>query len=133
LPIQEAHVNRPIHFEIHAQDPERAMAFYRTLFGWRFERWGEVEYWVALTGDSVPGINGGLLPRRGPPPADGVAVNAWVCTVEVEDLDACLAKAEKAGGRLAAPKMAIGEMGWVAYVKDTEGNILGMMQNAPKK
>jgi predicted enzyme related to lactoylglutathione lyase len=126
-------MNRPVHFEIHAQEPERAMAFYRTLLGWRFERWGEIPYWVVLTGDSAPGIDGGLLPRRGPPPVDGAAVNAWVCTVEVEDLDRTVAAAERAGGRLALPKMAIGEMGWVAYVKDTEGNLLGLMQNAPKK
>jgi predicted enzyme related to lactoylglutathione lyase len=124
---------RPVHFEIHAADPQRAIRFYETLFGWTFQRWGEQPYWLVMTGDAGPGINGGLLPRRGGPPADGAAVNAWVCTVEVDDLDAYMAKAEKAGAQVALPKTAIGEMGWAGYVKDTEGNILGMFQNAPKR
>ena len=83
---------RPIHFEIHATDPERVQAFYRTLFGWQFQSWGgPVEYWVISTGDaSQPGINGGMVRRRGAAPAEGQAVSAFVCTVDVADLDATL-------------------------------------------
>ncbi len=56
---------RPIHFEIHAADPQRAIAFYQKLFGWQFTAWeGPMPYWVIKTGDG-PGIDGGLLPRRG--------------------------------------------------------------------
>ena len=35
---------RPIHFEIHAENPERAMQFYRTLFGWEFNQWAGQPY-----------------------------------------------------------------------------------------
>jgi predicted enzyme related to lactoylglutathione lyase len=122
---------RPVHFEIHAGDPARAIAFYEGLFGWRFQRWGEVEYWLVATGEGA-GIDGGLLPRRGPPPAEGAPVNGWVVTVQVDDVDAYVAKAQRAGARVASPKTAIGDMGWVAYVKDTEGNILGMFQPASR-
>jgi predicted enzyme related to lactoylglutathione lyase len=121
---------RPVHFEIHAADPARAIRFYETLFGWTFQRWGEVEYWLVTTGTDGPGINGGLIPRRGPPPVEGAAVNAWVVTAEVDDVDAYLAKAERAGGRQVVPKTAIGEMGWSAYLKDPEGNLIGLFQAA---
>jgi len=93
-------VPRPIHFEIHASDPERVQAFHRTLFGWQFQAWnGPVEYWVITTGDAAqPGINGGMVRRRGPAPAEGQAVNAFVCTVDVADLDATLRALPGAGG-----------------------------------
>jgi uncharacterized protein len=52
-------MNRPIHFEIPAEKPERAMRFYEKVFGWKFERWGgPMEYWTINTGTSEPGING---------------------------------------------------------------------------
>jgi len=75
------------------------------------------------------GINGGILFRRGPPPSEGQAVNAYVCTVNVDSLDESVDKAIKAGGSLALPKMPIKGVGWVVYCKDTEGNIFSMMQD----
>jgi predicted enzyme related to lactoylglutathione lyase len=123
-------VPRPIHFEIHASDPERVQAFHRTLFGWQFQAWnGPVEYWVITTGDAAqPGINGGMVRRRGPAPEEGQAVNAFVCTVDVADLDATLRALSGAGGTLALPKMAVPGVGWLAYVKDPDGNLCGLMQ-----
>jgi predicted enzyme related to lactoylglutathione lyase len=56
------------------------------------------------------------------------AVNAFVCTVDVSELDAMVEKAVAAGAKIALPKMAIPTVGWLAYCKDTEGNIFGMMQ-----
>jgi len=124
-------VPRPMHFEIHAADPERVQAFYRALFGWQFQAWGgPVEYWVITTGPAMePGINGGLVRRRGLPPSDGQAVNAFVCTVDVPDVDAALASVPAAGGTLALSKMAVPGVGWLAYVKDPDGNICGIMQS----
>ena len=122
---------RVSHFEIHADNPERAIQFYTGLFGWEFKKWdGPMPYWLITTGpDSEPGINGGLMKRMGPPPADMQAVNAYVCTTMVPNLDASVDKATATGGTLALPKMPIPGVGWLAYVKDTEGNILGMMQH----
>ena len=122
-------MNRPIHFEIHAENTDRAIAFYSTLFGWTFSRWNGQPYWLVKTGEEgTPGINGGLLPRQGAGPANMAAVNAYVCTTGVENLDAMLVKAVAAGGVVAVPKMPIPTMGWLAYCKDTEGNLFGMMQ-----
>lgn len=122
-------MNRVAHFEIHAADPARAIEFYRGVFGWEFSPWGDA-YWLIRTGlPGQPGIDGGLVPRRGPAPAEGQPVNAFVCTVAVAALDEIMARALAAGGSLAVPKMAIPGVGWLAYVKDTEGNILGLMQD----
>jgi predicted enzyme related to lactoylglutathione lyase len=122
---------RVVHFEIHADDPERAIRFYRDLFGWEFTKWdGPMPYWLIMTGpDSEPGINGGLLKRQCA--IDGQAVIAYVCTVSVASIDDAIAKAQKAGGTPAVPKMPIPTVGWLAYFKDTEGNIFGMMQSDP--
>jgi len=122
---------RVVHFEIHAADPNRAVNFYKTLFGWTFQKWeGPMEYWLVTTGpNDQPGINGGLVQRQGE--IDGQAVIAYVCTVDVENLDASVQTAVDNGGQIALPKMPIPGMGWLAYCKDTEGNIFGMMQGDP--
>ena len=122
---------RVVHFEIHAADPQRAVTFYEKSFGWSFQKWeGPMEYWLITTGpNDQPGINGGLVQRRGE--LDGQAVIAYVCTVDVADLDTSIATVDANGGTVAVPKMPIPGMGWLAYYKDTEGNIFGMMQNDP--
>lgn len=122
---------RVIHFEIHAEDPDRAARFYQSVFGWRVEHLAALDYWMLCTGDG-PGVDGGMLRRRGPAPAEGQPVNAFVCTVGVEDLDAVIANGQKAGGSLALPRMAIPNVGHVAYLKDTEGNLFGVLQSDPE-
>lgn len=120
---------RVVHFEIHADDPARAIKFYESVFAWQFTAWGggDVEYWLIKTGeDGTPGINGGLVRRRGA--IDGKAVIAYVCTIDVENLASTLAKAKQLGATEALPTMPIAGVGWLAYVKDTEGNVLGLMQ-----
>lgn len=120
------------HFEIHADDPARAMAFYTAVFGWTFQKWdGPWPYWMILTGPSdEPGINGGLMKRHGDGPAEGQPVNSYVCTVTVPSVDASVQASIAAGGSVALPKMEVPGVGWLAYCKDTEGNIFGMIQPA---
>jgi len=121
---------RVVHFEIHADQPDRAISFYAGLFGWKFDRWGgPMPYWLITTGpDPEPGINGGLIARQGPRPAEGQSLNAYGCTVAVDNLDAMIAKVPGLGGSIVMPKMPIPGVGWLAYAKDTEGNVFGMMQ-----
>lgn len=130
-------MNRIVHFEIHAGDPERAVKFYRDVFGREIEEWvmpgvemkDEDRYWMVTTGPGTePGINGGLVFRRGPAPAEEQPVNAYVCTIGVADLDESVDAALKAGGNLVLPRMAVPGIGWLAYGRDTEGNTFGMMQ-----
>ncbi|NOT41095.1 MAG: VOC family protein [Alphaproteobacteria bacterium] len=120
---------RVAHFEIHASEPAKLAAYYRELFGWRMQHLPHIDYWMIDTSEGAePGINGGLLQRRGPKPADGQAVNAFMCTVSVASVDTHLAKAIALGGTEASPKMAIPGVGWVAYAKDPDGNIFGLHQ-----
>ena len=124
-------MSRVIHFEIHAEQPERAAKFYTDCFGWLFNKWpGEWDYWLIKTGPAAEeGIDGGLVKRMGAGPLDGQPVNAFCCTIDVANLDESLVKVLAAGGTLAVPKMPIPGAGWLAYAKDTEGNIFGMMQS----
>jgi predicted enzyme related to lactoylglutathione lyase len=119
---------RVVHFEIHAEQPERAIQFYTAVFNWQFSKFeGPFDYWTIKTGEAgEPGIDGGLLARQCP--IDGAAVIAYVCTTCVESLDETIGAIESAGGTLAHPKMPIPGIGWLAYFKDTEGNIFGVMQ-----
>src|ERR1041384_5597190 len=99
------------------------MQFYTTLFGWKFQKWdGPMDYWIISTGQpGEPGIDGGLLPRCEP-------AQACVNTIAVPNLDESSKVAENAGGKCVLPKMPIPGVGWLAYFKDTEGHIFGMMQ-----
>ncbi|HEV3383622.1 MAG TPA: VOC family protein [Gemmata sp.] len=123
---------RVVHFEIHADDPERASRFYNELFGWTITKWdGPMPYWIVVTGpEGTPGINGGLIKRQHPISGnDGVI--AYVCTIQVDQLDRDMARALELGGSPALPKMPVPGLGWLAYMKDTEGNVFGMMQPDP--
>jgi uncharacterized protein len=123
-------VPRVVHFEIHASEPQRLVDFYEKMFEWRFEPWGPPgTYWLIRTGSAEqPGIDGGLVPRRGERAADGQAVNAFVCTVDVRSAADALARAESLGGSVALPVMAIPGVGWLGYAKDPDGNLVGLMQ-----
>lgn len=126
-------MSRVVHFEIHADDPERASRFYTGLFGWTITKWdGPMQYWMVVTGpDGIPGINGGLIKRQHPMSGnDGVI--AYVCTIQVDNLDRDITRAMELGSAVALPKMPIPGLGWLAYMKDTEGNVFGMMQADPQ-
>lgn len=116
--------NRIIHFEIMAQEPERAAEFYREIFGWKVEKWGDFPYWLITTGSNdEPGINGGLTASKG----ESLTVNS----IQVADVDATVKQIEAKGGSLAVPKRAIPGVGYVAYCKDTEGIVIGLHQPDP--
>ena len=68
-------------------------------------------------------IGGGMLQRQAP-------VTSPVITLAVDDIDACLVEIEKRGGSAVGEKMAVGDMGFAAYFNDTEGNVMGLWQNA---
>jgi len=120
---------RAVHFEIHASNPQALIKFYSSLFGWTFNKWEGGDYWMIHTGpDEQPGINGGLMPRRGPLPESQAAINAFVITVDVDDIDGSVERGKAAGGSIALPKLPVPGIGWLAYLKDPDGNIFGMMQ-----
>jgi predicted enzyme related to lactoylglutathione lyase len=125
-------MSRVVHFEIQADDLERAKAFYAAVFDWSFEDWSEYTgspYWGVTTGpEDQPGINGGLLQRPAPAPGAGQGTNAFVATMGVDDYDATERRILDAGGEVAMPKMALPGMAWQGYYLDTEGNTFGVHQ-----
>ena len=122
-------MGRVVHFEIHSADPARAVAFYTEVFGWSVMQVPGQDYWLLATGaDSEPGINGAILRRMGENPAVGASIVGAVNTVQVDDLDGTLAKAFERGAVLALDKMTIPNVGTVAYVIDTDHNVVGMLQ-----
>jgi predicted enzyme related to lactoylglutathione lyase len=124
-------MNRVVHFEIHADDPGRARAFYEAMFGWRFDQFGPMDYWLIYTGPKdQPGINGGLHKRVSP--LEGSAVTSYVCTIDVENLAATIKRVADLGGTCMVPRKAIPQIGWFAYCKDTEGNVFGLIENDAK-
>jgi predicted enzyme related to lactoylglutathione lyase len=104
-------VSRVVHFELHAEGPDRAIRFCQALFDWAFpQRSGPQEHWLIKTGpDDRPGINGGLIRRRGG--IDGTAVIGYVCTIKVQSVDAVADAIPKHGGSIVLPKMAISGVG----------------------
>ncbi|MDR7084858.1 putative enzyme related to lactoylglutathione lyase [Arthrobacter ginsengisoli] len=122
-----------VHFEIPADDENRAREFYSSAFGWGFEVMPEMKYSLAMTTPmddqgrpTVPGsINGGLFKRE-----EGISTS--VVTVDVDDIDAALEKITALGGSTYREKMEVPGMGWNAYFKDSEGNIVGLWQNAAR-
>lgn len=122
---------RPVHFEIHASDPAAVRAFYETVFGWTFEQWGSMDYWVITTGDEPMGVNGGLMPRSGGPAApDGI--NAYVAVIGVDNCQTYFDRALAAGSKeIAMPPTANPGVGILAYLKDPDGNLFGIIEPEP--
>ena len=124
-----------VHFEIPADDLSRAKKFYSTVFGWKMTdaEMPDMEYVMVGTTESdengmpkEPGsINGGMLKREDP-------VRHPVVTIDVESMDDALAKVKKNGGQVVREKMPVGDMGFAAYFKDSEGNVIGLWQNASR-
>jgi uncharacterized protein len=127
-----------VHFEIPADQPERAAKFYGELFGWDIKRWessagqGDAfEYWLVNTvptdaqgRPTRPGVNGGLMRRMMPGQAP-------VNYVAVESVDEFVRKAERLGAKAVVPKMPVPGMGWFAQLTDTEGNIFAIWETDP--
>jgi predicted enzyme related to lactoylglutathione lyase len=121
-------VARVVHFEIHTDDPQRAIRFYTDLFGWSFQKFEHADYWLVTTGPSdQPGIDGGLMPREGGKSGD--RITSYVCVVDVPDIDATIAKAKSLGAPQTDAKTPVPGIGWSAYFKDTEGNTFGVFQS----
>ena len=122
---------RVVHFEIPFDDGDRARSFYADAFGWKVMDMPEMSYTMVSTGPtseqgppSEPGfINGGMFQREAP-------IGSPVITVDVEDLDGTLEKIETLGGTTVVAKQPVADMGFAAYFKDPEGNLMGLWQNA---
>jgi predicted enzyme related to lactoylglutathione lyase len=118
---------RVIHFEIPADDTQRAVSFYGKVFGWKIEKYagGQMDYWLVTTGENKePGINGAIAVKD---KIHGTTIN----TVDVPSFEEAVMKIKEAGGEVLTPKMTVPGVGYLCYCKDPEGNIFGIMQTDP--
>jgi predicted enzyme related to lactoylglutathione lyase len=112
-----------VHFEIPADDVERARAFYSELFGWKFSAMqGFEDYWTFDTGDPALDPGGGLMARQ----AEDQGI---VHYIQVESVDEHVAKVEKLGGKVLYPRSPVPGMGWFAQFLDTEGNCFAVWES----
>jgi len=124
-------MNTVIHFEVQADDVERAKGFYEKVLGWKIapmmtkEEGGAMDYWGITTRESGPGINGGLYKR---PEGEEEKYYFYDCTVDVPDLDEAMEAVKANGGVVVREKSEIPGVGFFAGIKDTEGNHFGLMQ-----
>lgn len=115
-----------VHFEIPADDIERARKFYQGLFGWQIAPAGDQpggdEYYLIQTEEGA--LGGGMMKRMAPDQRP-------VFYVDVESVDDHIEKIKQAGGQVVVPKMPVPTMGWFAQALDTEGNVFAVWQNDP--
>ncbi|HEY5568026.1 MAG TPA: VOC family protein [Gammaproteobacteria bacterium] len=114
--------NRVRHFEIEADDVERAKRFYQRVFGWQIRRWGPPNYYLIDAGD---GMSGDIRERTNPA---GPGNAGFVCTVVVDDLQAIKEAIVANGGTIVVPEFRIDGVGNLLYFTDTEGHRVGVMQ-----
>jgi len=113
------------HFDVHADNVERARKFYERVFDWRFSPWGPPGFFMIATGDeSDPGIHGAVHDR----PDDGHRRVGFECTIAVDDVDAIARLVVEQGGRVTVPKMVIPGVGELIEFSDIEGNIACAMR-----
>src|SRR5262245_44468016 len=116
------------HFDIHADDVERARRFYERVFGWRFEPWGPPDFYMIRTGtDADPGIHGSVS-KRVEPVGEGHRQIGWECTISVDDLDGIKAAIAANGGKVVFDEYEIVGVGRRFQFEDTEGNVACAMR-----
>ena len=114
-----------VHFDISADDIERAKKFYGELFDWKIELFpGPVPYYLIQTTDlnGNEGVGGGLAKRDAP----GQGITNFI---GVSSVDEYIAKIEKLGGKVIEPKMAVPGWGYLAVCLDTENNTFGIWED----
>jgi predicted enzyme related to lactoylglutathione lyase len=122
---------RVVHFEIPFDDGDRARRFYGEAFGWQLQSIPTMGYTLVTTGPSSdrgptePGfVNGGMMARSASPSP------APILVVDVDSIDKALARIGELGGSTILEKQVVGEMGFSAYVRDPEGNVIGLWETA---
>lgn len=115
-------MGKVIHFEITADDTTRAQKFYTDAFGWKPTEYME-GYSVQDTGEGQ-GINGAIMKRE-------FKTQPSIIWIGVDDIEAAVEKVKEAGGDVAGEKQIVPNTGETIYIKDTEGNIVGLIKPFP--
>jgi predicted enzyme related to lactoylglutathione lyase len=122
-------MDKVVHFEIPADNIERASKFYKENFDWKITPVPELKYTILGTVEvdqnNMPkergAINGGMMDRN-------FGIKGPVLTINVDNIENSIEKIQKSGGKIIQGKMEVPNIGFIAYFQDTEGNILGLIQ-----
>ena len=116
-----------VHFDIPADDIERAKKFYSDLFGWKIEKWsesgtGDMEYWMVTTIDDKgnKGIDGGIMKRQNPQ-------LQITNSIDVNSVDEYSSRIQQLGCKVVYPKMAIPKTGILQVVLTRRATVLGFL------
>jgi uncharacterized protein len=121
------------HFEIPVDDVKRAQKFYKDIFDWHIISVPMMGYSMIHTGPTndengmvkeLGYINGGMMERK-------LGIQNPVITIVVDSIDKAVKKISAQGGEIVKEKLEVGDMGWAAYFKDSEGNTMGLFENKP--
>jgi predicted enzyme related to lactoylglutathione lyase len=116
------------HAEVFGEDPAALAVFYRAVLGWTVTQADGVDYWrIAAAADTGANPFAGGIARR-----PDFMPRGWLPYARVDDLTACVAEAERRGGRLLREATAVPRAGWYAVIADPEGNALAVFQPDPK-
>ena len=111
-------------FEIYVQDMARAKTFYEKTLEVTFEKLESpgVELWAFPMNMEAPGAAGALVKMEGKDSGSGGTVIYFSCA----DCAVEAARAGQNGGKVLKEKFSIGDYGFITFVEDTEGNMIGL-------
>lgn len=116
-------------FEIYTSDFERAKRFYATVFNTQFkeisvgnERHTQMRYAIFPADENSHGTSGALVQLDVAKPGIGGTMVYFLS----EDIDATLIRVAAAGGKVIRTKQDVGDLGHIALIEDTEGNMIGL-------
>ncbi len=123
-------MGKVMHFEITADDVARAKKFYE-IFGWKIndanmQGLGTMRYLVAKTGEGESGTDGAIMTRE-------FRSEPTIIWISVDNLDEMIDKVQAAGGKTAGERHSVPGIGDTIYIKDTEGNTVGLIQPLPRQ
>ncbi len=110
-----------VHFEIPADDIDRAKKFYSELFKWKINGVPGMEYWLVTTSGGKA-VGGGMMKRRRP----GQTITNYI---DVPSISEYSMNVQKLGGKVIVPKTAVPKMGYFSVCLDTENNIFGLWED----
>jgi predicted enzyme related to lactoylglutathione lyase len=113
-----------VHFDVPAEDVERAKKFYSGLLGWKFESFTAMQYNLISTTnlDGSPGVGGGMGKRMDPS-------QRMMNYFGVPSIDAAMEQVKSLGGKVLTGRMSVPGMGFLANCIDSEGNAFGLWED----
>ena len=116
-------------FEIYTSDFNRAKNFYTEVFKCKLtdlpmnnNKHSEMKYATFPEDEKGTGTSGGLVKIDEAQPGLGGTLVYFA----TEEINAELGRVEAAGGKIIRSKINIGDMGFIALIQDTEGNMIGL-------